>query len=100
MTLKPCPLSIKYETFLRENHAENVHQKLVSDSFFILVTNPKQVSMQEILLKIKYFKRKLSKIFKIFFSPFNGQGYQKQKGPRTSDQSLFGLRNKFKKFLY
>ena len=56
--------------------------------------------MQEILLKIKYFKRKLSKIFKILFSPFNGQGYQKQKGPRTSDQSLFGLRNKFKKFLY
>ena len=56
--------------------------------------------MQEIILKIKYFKRKLSKTFKILFSPFNGQDYRKQKGPRTSDQSLFRLRNKFKKFLY
>ena len=25
-----------------ENHAENVHQKLVSDLFFILVNNSKQ----------------------------------------------------------
>ena len=29
--------------------------------------------------------------------PFNGQSYQKQKGPATSDQSLFSLRNKFPK---
>ena len=28
--------------------------------------------------------------------PFNGQSYQKQKGPGTSDQSLFRLQNKFK----
>ena len=27
--------------------------------------------------------------------PFNAQGYQKQKGPRTSDKSLFRLQNKF-----
>ena len=27
--------------------------------------------------------------------PFNGQSYQKQKGPGTSDQSLFRLQNKF-----
>ena len=26
--------------------------------------------------------------------PFNGQSYQKQKGPETSDQSLFRLQNK------
>ena len=26
-----------------------------------------------------------------------GQSYQKQKGPGTSDQSLFGLQNKFRK---
>ena len=26
---------------------------------------------------------------------FNGQDYEKQKGPGTSDQSLFRLQNKF-----
>ena len=30
-------------------------------------------------------------------APFNGQSYQKQKGPGTSDQSLFRLQKKFKK---
>ena len=29
--------------------------------------------------------------------PFNGQSHQKQKGPGTSSQSLFRLRNKFRK---
>ena len=29
--------------------------------------------------------------------PFNRQNYQKQKEPGTSDQLLFGLRNKFRK---
>ena len=29
--------------------------------------------------------------------PFNGQTYQKEKGPETSDQSLFWLPNKFRK---
>ena len=29
--------------------------------------------------------------------PFNEQSYQKQKGPGTSDQSLFRLQNKFRK---
>ena len=59
--------------------------------------------MQEILLKIRYFERGLSKSLKkltLFFLlnpfPFDGQGYQKQKGPETSDQSLFGLQNKFR----
>ena len=57
--------------------------------------------MQEILL---YFKRRLSKSLRkstLFFLPnpvpFNGQSYQKQKGPGTSDQSLFRLQNKFRK---
>ena len=27
--------------------------------------------------------------------PFNGQSYQKRKGPETSDQSFFRLQNKF-----
>ena len=60
--------------------------------------------MQEILLKIRYFERGLSKsvkkVYFIFLSnlvPFNGQSYLKQKGPGTSDQSLFRLKNEFRK---
>ena len=77
-----------------------MHQKLVPDPFLILVNNPKQ----EIVLEIRYFERGLSKSLKkvnfIFFSnpvPFKGQSYRKQKGPGTSDQSLFRLQNKSKK---
>ena len=60
--------------------------------------------MQEILLKISYFERGLSKTLKklpLFFLsnpvPFNRQSHQKQKAPGTSDQSPFRLRNKFTK---
>ena len=60
--------------------------------------------MQEIILKIRYFERELSKSLKkvnfLFFSNpvhFNHQNYKKQKGPGSSDQSLFTLHNKFKK---
>ena len=31
--------------------------------------------------------------------PFNGQDYEKQKGPETSDQTFFRLQNKFRKIL-
>ena len=77
-----------------KNHAENVQQKLVPDPFSILFNNK----------KVRYFEEGLSKSLKkvnfIFLSnpvPFNGQSYQKQKGPGTSDQSLFRLQNKFRK---
>ena len=60
--------------------------------------------MQKILLKIRYFERGLSKSLKkvnfIFLYnpvPFNGQSFQKYKGPGTSEQSLFRLQNKFRK---
>ena len=60
--------------------------------------------MQEILFKIRYFERELSKSLKkltLFFLPnpvpFNGQSYRKQKRSGTSDQSLFRLQNKFRK---
>ena len=60
--------------------------------------------MQEIILKVRYFERGLSKSLKkvtsFFLSnpvPFNRQNYQKQKGPGTSDQWLFRLRNKIRK---
>ena len=51
--------------------------------------------MQEIVLKIRYFERQLSKslkkvhfIFLFELIPFNKQNYEKQKGSETSDQSL------------
>ena len=60
--------------------------------------------MHNIILKVRYFEKGLSKGLKkgnfIFLPnpvPFNRQNYQKQKGPGTSDQPLFRLRNKFRK---
>ena len=61
--------------------------------------------MQEIVLKIRYFERRLSKkLQKINFIfsfepivPFNGQNCQTQNGPGTSGQLLFRLWNKFRK---
>ena len=59
--------------------------------------------MQEIILKVKYFEgsskslKQGNFIFSLEPVPFNRQNYQKQKGPRTSDQSLFRLQNKFRK---
>ena len=63
--------------------------------------------MQEIILKVRYFERGLSKAFKNVTSfipsnlvPFSRQNYQKQKRPGTSDQSLFRLRNNFRKISF
>ena len=61
--------------------------------------------MHEIILRVRYFERGLSKSLKkgsFIFSiknpvPSNKQNYQKQKWPRTSDQSLFRLQNKSRK---
>ena len=87
-----------------ENHAENVHQKLFPDPFFILVNNPKQPLHTRNFFKNKIFWKDYQKPFKkltLFFLsnpvPFNGQSCQKQKGPGTSDQLLFRLQNKFRK---
>ena len=46
------------------------------------------------------YQKALKKLTLFFLSnpvPFNGQSYQKQKGPGTSDQSLFRLQNKSRK---
>ena len=58
----------------------------------------------QILLKTKYFERGLSKTLEkltlSFLSnsvPINEQRYQKHKEPGTREQSLFRLRNKFRK---
>ena len=46
------------------------------------------------------YQKALKKLILFFLwnpVPFNGQSYLKQKGPGTSDQSLFRLKNEFKK---
>ena len=43
-------------------YAENVHQDLVPDTFFMVLTQ-NSYRMQEIILKIRYFERGLSKTF-------------------------------------
>ena len=48
----------------------------------------------------KDYQKALKKLTLFFLSnpvPFNGQNYQKQKGPGTSDQSLLRLQTKFRK---
>ena len=68
-----------------------MHQKLAPDRFLILVNNPKQAVRARNSFKNKIFERGLSKSLKkltLFFLlnpvPFNGQSYQKQKGPGTN----------------
>ena len=62
--------------------------------------------MQEINLKIQYLKEDYQKALQkliLFFLlnpfPFNGQDYEKQKGPETSGQSLLGYKESSGKFL-
>ena len=76
--------SIKYGTFLWKNHAEKLHQKLVPDLFLILINN-----QEHPLHARNSFNNK--RIIK------RGQNLE-QKGPGTSDQSLFRLHHKFRKF--
>ena len=51
------------------------------------------------MLKEDYQKafKKITSFFLSNLVPFNRQSYQKQKGPGTHDQSLFRLRDKFRK---
>ena len=46
------------------------------------------------------YQKALKKLILFFLSkpvPFNGQSYLKERGPGTSDQSLFRLQNEFRK---
>ena len=78
-----------------------MHQNLVPDLFVILVNNPLHAknSFLKNILKKDYQKafKKLTKFFLWKPYPFNEQHYEKEKGPGTSDQSLFRLQNKFRK---
>ena len=82
-----------------------MHQKLVPDPFLLLVNISKQPMHARNYFKtiLKEDYRKALKRSTLFFLPspvpFNGQRYQKQKGPGTSDQSLFRLQNKLRKIL-
>ena len=88
-----------------ENHAENVHQRLSSDPFLTLVNNPKKPLHARNYFKNKIFltriiKKPYKKLISLFLSNpvlFNVQSYLKQKGPGTSDQSLFRFQNEFRK---
>ena len=60
--------------------------------------------MQVFFCKIRYLERELSKslkklslIFLLNPALFHVQDYEKQKGPGTGDQLLFGLQNMFRK---
>ena len=80
-----------------------MHQKQVPDPFLILINNPKQpLHVRNFFINIlkEDYQKALQKLTLFFLSnpvPFNEQSYQKQKGPGTSDQSLFRLQNKFRK---
>ena len=81
-----------------------MHQKLVPDPFFILVNNSKKPlyainSFKTDILKEDYQipLKTLTLYFLLNPVSFDGQIYQKQKRPRTSNLSLFRLQNKFTK---
>ena len=70
----------------------------------ILVNNPKQPLHARNFFKYKIFSEDYQKPLKkstLFFLPnlvpFNVQGYQKEKGPGTSEQSFLRLQNKLRK---
>ena len=60
-----------------------MHKELVPDPYFILVSNPKQPLHARNFFKNKIFWKGIIK------------NLSNQKGPGTSDQSLFRLQNKF-----
>ena len=80
-----------------------MHQKLVPDPFLIFRYKLKQPLQARNYFKSRIFEREsesLKKVNFIFLSnpvAFNGQSYQKQKGSRPSDQSLFRLQKKLRK---
>ena len=93
---------LKKEHFIGKS-CKKVHQRLFLDPFLTLVNNPKKPLRARNSFK-NILKEDYQKAFKKLISfflwnpvPFNGQSYLKQKGPGTSDQSLFRLKNEFRK---
>ena len=91
-----------------ENHAENVQQKLVPDLFTILVNNQNSHCMHNIVLKVRYFEKGLSKGLKkgnfIFF--FGTQSLlivkimKNKRGLELVTSCYSGYETKSEKFLY
>ena len=85
-----------------KNHACNGQQKLVSDPFLIMVNNLKRLYARnsfknKIFWKKNYKKalRKLPLFFLLNTVLFNGKDHGKQKGPRTSGQSLCRVQSNY-----
>ena len=82
---------------------KSVHQELLPDPFLIFVNNHKQPLLARISFKDKIFwksiiKKACKSLFYLSNSvSFNGQDYENQNGPGTSDQLLFRLQSKFRK---
>ena len=80
-----------------------MHQKLVPDPFSILLNNSNQPLHARNVFKIRYsekgFLKNLKKVNFFFSNPvsFNGEDYQKQRGSKTSDPSLFRLQSEIRK---
>ena len=81
-----------------------MHQKSVPDPFLILVKKKqdcnymhKSLLKKDVLKDYQKISRKLTLYFLLNPVPFNGQDYNKQKGPGTSDQPLFRLQSIFRK---
>ena len=77
------------------------------DPSLMLENIPKQSVHARNSFKYKILKEDYQKGFKkvtLFFLlnslPFDGKDYEKQKGSRNSDQSLFRLQDMFRKSLY
>ena len=88
-----------------ENHAEYVLQKLVPDPFLILVIMPKELLRARNFFKNKIFWKRIikksweSELYFFLLNPvrFHRQDYENQKGPGSTDQSLFRLQKNFRK---
>ena len=100
MTLKLCHLIEYYvRNIFMEKSCRNYAPKASPRTLLNFDTiNQNSHRMQEIVLKIRYFERGLSKSHKkltlIFLSnpiSFNEQDHEKQKEPETNDQSLIRL---------
>ena len=64
--IETLSIGIKLEELFQKNKAENMHQKLDSDPFLILVNDSKQPLHARNSSKIGYFERRLSKNLKKF----------------------------------
>ena len=82
---------------------ENVQQKLVTDTFLILVNNPKLPLHSRNFFKNKIFSDRIIKepYLTVFFlsNPFNRQDYEKQKNLELMASSSSGYKTSSEKLV-